>query len=149
VKVAEVITREVLDLESASVIGRVHDAILDPSTRAIVGFTLRGVPGRNDWLAWENIVAIGTDALTVESVRTLSEQPTEGRMIYGDNVVGGRVLSDHGLALEKIADVEFDPKTGQLTTLTLADGRIVSADDLLGSGTYATMLRDHQTQAGP
>jgi uncharacterized protein YrrD len=141
-RVAEVISRKVLDLESASVVGQVHDAILDSTARVIVGFSLRGVPDRSDWLAWENIVSIGPDAVTVESVRMLTEPPSLGRLIFGDDVVGGRALSDHGLLLSPIAEIEFDPKSGQVITLTLADGRIVAAADLLGSGTYATMLRD-------
>jgi uncharacterized protein YrrD len=150
VKFADIITREVVDLEGALVIGRVHDAILDSSGRAILGFTLRGSPGRNDWLAWEQIVAIGDDAVTVESIRTLTEQPSgKGRLILGDDVVGGRVLSDQGLLLSTISEVDFDPKTGRIVTVGLADGHTIPSVDLLGSGSYATIVRHQPIATSP
>jgi sporulation protein YlmC with PRC-barrel domain len=58
-------------------------------------------------------------------------------------VIGGRVLTDQGLELAAIADVELDPATGHLVDLLLADGTTIEAAALLGIGRYATVIR-HQ-----
>lgn len=141
-KFSEIQRREVVDLETAEVIGNVDDAILDANARLLMGFTLRKAPGKADWLAWSNIKAIGADAITVASVSALMEQPEgKGRLLLGDDVIGGRVLNDRGETASPMADIEFDMQTGHITDLILTDSTTISGSDLLGSGTFATVVK--------
>jgi sporulation protein YlmC with PRC-barrel domain len=142
VKFSEIQRRDVVDLETAEVIGHVDDAILDANAKLLMGFTLRKTPGKSDWLAWSSIKAIGADAITVESIRTLIEQPEgAGRLLLGDDVIGGRVLSDRGESMSPLDDIEFDTPTGHVSELILSDSITIPGADLLGAGTYATVVK--------
>jgi len=45
----------------------------------------------------------------------LAQHPAApGRRLRGDKVIGGRVLSDQGVALAPLADVEIDPATADM-----------------------------------
>jgi sporulation protein YlmC with PRC-barrel domain len=141
-KFTEIQRREVVDLETAKVIGHVDDAILDANAQLLMGFTLRKAPGKSDWLAWSNIKAIGVDAVTVESIGALMEQPEgKGRLLLGDDVISGRVLTDTGVAMSPLADLEFDPTNGQVSQIILADSTAIAGTALLGAGTFATVIR--------
>jgi sporulation protein YlmC with PRC-barrel domain len=142
VKLTELVGRPVLDLATATTIGTVDDAVVDPATRRLVGFDLRKTPGKVSWLGWDQVKAVGADAVTVPGLDAVTERPTDGgRLLRGDKVIGGRVLTDQGVALAHLADVDIDPATGQVDTLLLLDGAPVPAGDLLGIGTYATVVR--------
>jgi uncharacterized protein YrrD len=144
-KFADVVRRQVIDLETAVVMGVVDDAIVQVVTDGaarILGFTLRKTHGKNDWLDWADITAIGADAITVESVRALTEQPEDnGRLLLGDDVVGGRVLGDDGQSMSTISQIEFDPASGDITQVILANTDVHAGTDLRGVGRYATILR--------
>ncbi len=140
-RLGAIMTRQVVDLESATTIGRVRDATLDLEHRSVSGFVLRSSPSSADWLPWEAVISIGSDAITVQSVRTLTEQPKQPRSVSVDDVLASRVLSDRGVLMASVAEIDFDSETGLLTTITLADGSSLRACDLLGSGSYATMFR--------
>ncbi len=141
-KFSEIQRREVVDLETADVIGHVDDAILDANAGVLMGFTLKKTPGKSDWLPWAKITAIGADAITVNSVSALTEQRGgKERLLLGDDVIGGRVLTDKGESMSPLGDVAFDPLTGQVAELILADGTSIVASDLIGAGTFATVVR--------
>jgi uncharacterized protein YrrD len=149
---SEIQRRDVVDLETAEVVGHVDDAILDANASLLMGFTLRKTPGKGDWLGWSNIRAIGADAITIESLRALMEQPEgNGRLLLGDDVIGGRVLSDEGETMSPLDDIEFDPTSGQVTELILSNSTRIAGSELLGAGTYATVIKtsaqkDHNSE---
>jgi sporulation protein YlmC with PRC-barrel domain len=53
-----------------------------------------------------------------------------------------RVLTEHGVELDPLVDMEFDPETGNLEQLVLGDGTTLPADRLLGVGRYATVVSE-------
>jgi sporulation protein YlmC with PRC-barrel domain len=68
------------------------------------------------------------------------EQPEgKGRLLLGDDVIGGRVLNDRGETSSPLADIEFDMPTGHITELILIDSTTIPGLDLLGSGSFATV----------
>lgn len=141
-KVTELVGRPVLDLATATTIGTVDDTMVDAATRQVLGFDLRKTPGKVSWLGWDQVKAVGADAVTVPSVDAITERPAGGgRLLRADKVIGGRVLTEQGVALAHLADVDVDPSSGQVDTLLLQDGTTVPAADLLGIGTYATVVR--------
>jgi uncharacterized protein YrrD len=142
VRFTELVTHPVMDLATATSIGRIDDGIVEPSTGRLAGFVLKKTPAKADWLAWDRINALGADALTVATADAVSDRSDlSGHLLRADKVIGGRVLTDQGWELANLADVDLDPTTGQVTGLVLADGTTVAAGDLLGIGRYATIVR--------
>jgi len=137
----EVFGRPVLDLATATTVGRVDDVDVDPTTKRAVGFRLaKGSSG--DWLAWDRIAAIGPDAVTIDSADRLepyAADPTR-RGLKANGAIGGRVLTDQGREVGSLNDVDLDDD-GAMVSLLVGDRR-VEADDLLGIGSYATVVRD-------
>jgi sporulation protein YlmC with PRC-barrel domain len=143
-RATELMERPVMDLATATTIGRIDDISVDPVTRQVVGLHLAKTPGRATWLAWERLTAVGADAVTVPDGTVLTEPPagsTAGRLRAG-KALGGRVLTDEGYELADLADVEIDVEAALVTTLVLADGTEVSADRLRGLGRHATVVAD-------
>ena len=142
-KFTELVGRPVLDLATATTIGTVNDAMVDPVTGRVVGFDLRKTPGKASWLGWDQVKAVGADAVTVDALDAVTEAPADrGRLLRSGKIIGGRVLTDQGVALAHLVDVDLDPSTGQVDTLVLGDGATVASADLLGIGSYATVVRN-------
>ena len=139
--VAEVFGRPVLDLATATTVGKIDDVDVDPATKRAIGFRLaKGASG--DWLAWDRIAAIGPDAVTIESgdrLETYAADPAR-RGLKANGAIGGRVLTDQGREVGSLNDVDIDDD-GAMVALLVGDRR-VEADDLLGIGSYATVVRD-------
>ncbi len=140
---AELIGRPVLDLATATTVGNVDDVVVDPAGRRALGLRLgkkTAAPG--DWLAWERIAAIGPDAVTIEAadrVESFVDDPAR-RALRGGGALGGRVLTDQGREVGVLDDVAIDDGGG-LNSLVVGS-MTVPADDLLGIGSYATVVRD-------
>jgi uncharacterized protein YrrD len=141
---SDVIKRPVIDLATAADIGRVDDAVVDPVARRVIGFRLKKTPDDARWLAWDQITALGPDALTAATAAAVTvREDAPGRLLRADGVIGGRVLTDQGMELGALADFELDPATGLVVGLLLADGTMIEASALLGIGRHATVIR-HQ-----
>jgi sporulation protein YlmC with PRC-barrel domain len=142
VRVTDLNKRKVLDVSSATTIGRIEDVVVDPTDRRVLGFRLRKTPGKMSWLAWEQLKALGPDALTVDSVEALTSGPDDESTppLHHGKVIGGLVLTDEGLSLGALADVDFDADSGVVTALLLEDGRSMPGESLRGIGSYATMV---------
>ena len=140
---SELYERPVLDLTTATTVGKVSDVVLDPGTRRIVGFHLAGVKGPASWLSWEAINALGADAVTIDRSDVLTAPPEHSRGLHADKVIGGRVLTDSGRELRNIVDFEIDADTGQITAIAIGDHKM-SAEALIGVGRYATVVVDPQ-----
>jgi sporulation protein YlmC with PRC-barrel domain len=135
--------RPVLDLSTATTVGKVSDVVLDAETRRIVGFHLASVKGPATWLPWDAMNSLGADALTVDRSDVLTEPPGQRRGLRADKVIGGRVLTDSGRQLLDLTDFEIDADTGQITTINIGD-HPMPAEALIGIGRYATVVVDPQ-----
>jgi sporulation protein YlmC with PRC-barrel domain len=141
VNAVEVLGRPVLDLATATTVGHVDDVDVDPAARRAIGFHL-AKSSAGDWLSWDQITAIGPDAVTIQSaeaVATYAADPAR-RMLRKGGALGGRVLTDQGREVGSLNDVEIDDD-GAIVSLLVGDRR-VEADDLLGIGSYASVVRD-------
>lgn len=141
---SELAGRPVLDLATATNVGKVADFVIDPVTRRIVGFLLANVKGPASWLSWDAMNTLGADALTIDRHDVLTEPPEHGRGLRAEKVIGGRVLTDAGRELRNLVDFEIEPETGQITALKIGDHSI-PADALIGVGRYATVVADPHT----
>jgi uncharacterized protein YrrD len=144
-KFTDLVARPVMDLATATSSGHIDDGVVDPSTRRLAGFVLKKTPTKADWLAWDNVNALGADALTVAGADSVTvRDDTSGRLLRGNKVLGGRVLTDQGWELAHLTDIDLDPASGQVTGLLLADGTTLAPGDLIGIGRYATIVK-HQS----
>jgi sporulation protein YlmC with PRC-barrel domain len=140
-RLTELTGRPVLDLATATTIGKVADFVIDPAARLVVGFQLDGVKGPRHWLSWDAMNSLGPDALTIDRDDVLGEPPQHARGLRATKVLGGRVLTDSGRDLGNLVDLDVDPETGHLTALEIA-GTTMPADALIGVGSYATVVVD-------
>jgi sporulation protein YlmC with PRC-barrel domain len=141
VRITDLNKRPVMDLSSATTVGRIDDVIIDPARGQLVGFELAKTPGQASYLAWDALRALGRDAVTIENVDALTSTPdTVAPPLKRGKVMGGIVLTDHGLSLGNLVDVEFDPDTGAVTGLVI-DDRVLPGDCLLGIGHYAMVVK--------
>ena len=137
----EAFGRPVLDLATATTVGRIDDVDVDPAAKRAVGFRL-ATGSSGDWLAWDRIASIGPDAVTIESADRLEVYAADPsrRGLKANGAIGGRVLTDQGREVGSLNDVDIDDD-GAMVSLLVGDRR-VEADDLLGIGSYATVVRD-------
>ncbi len=141
-RVTDLNKRPVIDVATATTVGRIDDVVVDPASRQLVGLALRKTSGKASWLAWDRLKAMGVDAATIDTVDALTEGPEEEMppALRRGKVIGGVVLTSGGLALGTLADVEFDPDSGLVTGLLLDGGRGLPAESLIGIGTYALVV---------
>lgn len=148
-KVTDLNKHPVLDVSSATTVGQIDDVVIDPSSRRLVGFVLRKTPNKASWLPWDSLKALGVDAATVDNADALADAPGDEvpPALKQQKVISGLVLSDQGLALGTLADVEFEPESGSVTGLVLSDGRTLPGDSLVGIGSYAMVVKHPDSAA--
>jgi sporulation protein YlmC with PRC-barrel domain len=140
--VSDILGRNVLDLSTATTIGRVDDVVIDAATRRVTAFRLAKSSTSRSWLPFGNVAAVGADALTITNDTQVTEVPDDAAAgVAGSKALGGRVLTDQGREIGPLQDIDIDDD-GAVTTLTTATG-LIPAGDLIGIGSYAVMVTDH------
>jgi sporulation protein YlmC with PRC-barrel domain len=140
---------KVVASSTATTVGKVSELLVDPVTRSVVAVRLKKSE-HGDYLRWADMVAFGSDAVTVTDDSSLGDGGPTVRALAGKThrVLGKRVLTDGGDELGTVDDVEFDADTGTLTSLLLGsagkggDPSDVAASRLLGIGSYAVVVRE-------
>lgn len=135
--------RDVLAVDTATVIARVEGLVLDDDHRSVAALVVGKGPKGATVLPWARVVAIGPDAVTVDGVDALRAPASDRETRYVDGTidpVGVRVLSDEGNAGGSLSDLQLDPVSGALVGLVV-DGDVLEADRLVGIGDHAAVLR--------
>ena len=132
--------RKVVSTSTAETVGKIDGFVVDPKSRAVLAVQVKK-SHRGDTLAWSDITAFGADAVTVTDTDQLADAGDAVVALSGKDhhLVGKRVLSTTGDELGKVDDIEFDPESGTLTTLFLADTEVAGAR-LVGVGSYAVVV---------
>jgi len=140
---SEARNRPVVSTDTATTIGSVADLVMDAATAAVVAVRVKRSAGSGDMLPWRDVTAFGPDAVTVASASALGEAEGRTAELAGKRaeVVGKRLLTDAGTEIGTVADVEFDPRTGQVLSLLTASGT-VPGNRLIGCGSYAVIVQD-------
>lgn len=129
--------KEVVNTESAETAGKVDGLVVDPEASKVVAMVLG-----DKVVSWTDAKGIGHDAVTITETGMVREPggELEKRAIEGaGDPIGKTVISEDGVAMGSIADVDFDPETGTLGCLVLADDEISGAR-LMGIGSYAVIV---------
>lgn len=136
--------QKVLSTSGAATVGKVSRFVVAPTPppARVAALVLRKTPGDADVLPWSGLTAFGRDAVTVESAASFVQ--ADGHLaVLADKdhqVLGRRVLDDSGTDLGKVVDVDFDLRTGELTTV-LTDRTEIPGSAVVGLGSYALVVR--------
>lgn len=139
---SEAVGRQVVSTSTAQSVGRVDDFVVDPVTRLVIALRLKKTAGSGDTLAWHDVTAFGTDAVTVADGDRITEAGPDVVALSGKphRLLGKRALSTGGTELGRVWDVGFDETSGAITAIVLGDSE-VGGDRLVGAGSYAVVLR--------
>lgn len=133
---------KVVDKSTATTVGQVRGFLVNPRSRSVAALRLKKTD-RGNVLRWSDLTAFGVDAITIGDSAAITELDDELEAFRGKRrrLLKKRVLTTGGDELGEVADVEFDPDTGKLTTILLQDGE-VAADRLVGIGSYAVVVQE-------
>ena len=133
--------RKVISTASAKTVGKVDALLVDAPARRVAGLRLKRTDVDGDTVAWEDLHAFGRDVVTIDGTDGIrpAEGPLEALRHKDKRLVGKRLLEESGTELGKVEDVEFDPRTGEITALLTKTDEIAGSR-LLGCGSYAVVV---------
>ena len=110
-RAGEITGRPVVTVDTAEDIAQVRDVVFSHDNGFLVGFTLN----RRGWLSgpmkellpWASVHGLGPDAVMIAGRDALTSPDGEHHFADGDgdDVVGGRVITDSGNALGEVTDL--------------------------------------------
>jgi len=130
----------VVSIAEGTTLGAVHDLLLDDSYLQIAALVIGGgglLGGQRRAVAYGAVRGIGRDAVMVsghDAVHDVSDAGAFG-VTHRLGELHQAVMSESGVHLGQVADVEFEPKTGALTALWF-----VPAGATALAGTDASMI---------
>lgn len=134
---------DVVNTTTATRVARVDSFIVLPSPARVVLLRLGKVRSAGGTLlAWEDLQGFGPDAVTVASdavirpARDGMERRAEGNEL---EIMGKRVLTERGMELGPVTDVDFDQDTGEITSL-ITKTETIAGQRLIGLGSYAVVV---------
>lgn len=136
--------RKVVSTSTADTVGKVHEFVVDPTTRTVLAVELKKTAS-GDTLLYSDVTAFGEDAVTVSGADKITDAGADVVALLGKehHLIGKRMLSSAGVELGTVTDVEFAPESGQVTAMHL-DGALVSGHRLIGVGSYAVVVANEE-----
>ncbi|MGH3822262.1 MAG: PRC-barrel domain-containing protein [Pseudonocardiaceae bacterium] len=134
--------RDVVNTATATQVARVDGFVVLPGPARVALLRLGKVRGAGTLLAWEDLQGFGPDAVTVatDAVIRPARDALEQRAENNDlEILGKRVLTERGMELGTITDVDFDPETGTVTSL-ITKTETIPGQRLIGLGNYAAVV---------
>ena len=134
--------RDVVNTATATRVARVDGFVVLPGPARVALLRLAKVSGAGTLLAWEDVRGFGPDAVTIATDAVI-RPPRDGlEQRAEDNdleILGKRVITERGMELDSITDVDFDPETGAVTTL-LTKTETIAGQRMIGLGGYAVVV---------
>jgi uncharacterized protein YrrD len=134
--------RNVVNTTTATRVARVDSFVVLPGPARVALLRLGKVSGAGTLLAWEDLQGFGPDAVTVatDAVIRPARDALEQRAEDNDlEIMGKRVLTERGMELGPVTDVDFDPETGAVTSL-ITKTETIAGQRLIGLGGYAVVV---------
>ncbi|MDQ4102794.1 MAG: PRC-barrel domain-containing protein [Actinomycetota bacterium] len=134
--------RDVVNTATATRVARVDGFVVLPGPTRVALLRLGKVSGAGTLLSWDDVQGFGPDAVTVatDAVIRPARDAIEQRAEDNDlDILGKRVLSEHGTELGMVTDVDFDPETGAVTTL-ITKSETIDGQRMIGLGGYAVVV---------
>lgn len=146
----------VVDIGTGRSVGRVSRLLFDPRARRVSAFVVASGhwPAEDHVLEWDRARGIGQHAITIPDRQALAKpaavpelQPLLRRPL---RLYGTRVLTEDGECLGHVEELLIDPRTGEVTQVILAPGRLahrlrgrsaIPAESVLVMGEDAMVVR--------
>ncbi|MGH3770479.1 MAG: PRC-barrel domain-containing protein [Pseudonocardiaceae bacterium] len=139
--------RDVVNTTTATRVARVDGVVVLPRPARVALLRLGKVRwgearGAGTLLAWDDLQGFGPDAVTVatDAVIRPARDAVEQRAEDNDlEIMGKRVLTERGMELGRVTDVDFDPDTGAVISL-ITTTETIAGRRLVGLGKYAVVV---------
>ncbi len=138
---SDALGREVVDTSTAEAVGHVDALVVDAPSSSITGFVIG-----DQVVSWSATGGIGADALTIsgaDSLRAPASAAEQGAVDGRTRPLDKPVLTEDGYGLGDLANIEFDPVSGAIEQLILADDHLAGSR-LLGVGSFAVVVSSVQ-----
>ena len=134
--------RRVIAQDTADEVGEVKAFVIDRSGRSIDRVQVAGRARHARLIDWSDIATFGPDAVMITAHDAVHE-PADDRdadVVRGNvDVLGARILDTSGFEHGTVADLEFDPGSGDIVAVVAADGHI-DRQRIRALGTYALVV---------
>jgi uncharacterized protein YrrD len=136
--------RPVVNTATATRVARVEGFVVLPGPPRVALLRLGKVSGVGTLVAWGDLQGFGPDAVTVATdavIRPARDELEARAESNGLEILGKRVLTELGMELGAVTDVDFDPATGEVTSL-ITKTDTIAGQRLIGLGGYAAVVSD-------
>lgn len=155
-RIEELKEKPVVSIASGTKLGAVHDFLLDDSYLQIAAVVIgRGglFGGHKQAVAYSSIHGIGPDAVMVNGLSAVQEVGDSGPLgnVHPMDAMEQQVMSESGVDLGRVLEMEFEPQTGAMISLCFAahrgagseDGNVcdVSRDDIVSMTEHMVIVR--------
>jgi uncharacterized protein YrrD len=137
--------RKVVSRSSAHELGTVSHLLVTVDCRQVTAVIV-GRGKKALLVDWSQVSGFGADAVMVTDESSLRAPGNDREQAAADGkleMIGTRALTESGNELGTIDDIVFDPTNGAVTSLNVAD-RLIPADSVVGSGSYAVVVAASQ-----
>jgi sporulation protein YlmC with PRC-barrel domain len=135
---SEAKNHKVVATGDAATVAKLAGFVVEASSARIVALRLKKTDGDVDLLNWTDVQGFGPDAVTVTSPSVFVKA---GEGAKRGDLLGSRVLTERGVELGEVKDVDFDPADGVVRAV-LTKSEEVAGSRLLGHGSYALVVRE-------
>lgn len=133
----DILGRDVIDTTTAESVGSIDGLVADPATSSVAAIV---VGGRT--ISWSDSAGIGVDALTLRHADLLGEPSSDlerSTLEGAGDPLGKRMITEDGVAIGTLDDLEVDPESGDIGRLHFDDDDI-KGSRLVGIGSYAVVI---------
>ena len=131
--------RKVISRADARDLGVVGHLLVDAAERRVAAIVI-GRGRKAQLIDWSQVTGFGPDAVMVtDDGAVRAPVDDRERAAVAVEMVGRRLLTEHGTELGMLDDVTFDAATGTVEMLRTGD-REIPAGSLLGNGPYAVVV---------
>lgn len=140
---SEATGHRVMTTDTASTVGVLSDFVVDPATAKVIALRLKRSQGTGATLHWEDLTSFGPDTVTVASVEAIAEARDRAAELITKpaDIVGKQLLTDTGIGLGTVTDIDFNPANGEVVSLLISGG-LIDGGRLIGCGSYAVIVKD-------
>ncbi len=126
-RVDQMLKLKVIELSGGSQLGEVSGLLIDPRAHKIVALTVArpGLLAKPRYIPFEKLVGIENDVATVQSEDVLVDARSIGKSAHMESITHRTVITEDGKQLGQVRTYEFDPRTGDIESLTFGVDKAV------------------------
>ncbi len=124
-RAGEVKNEQVVSVAGAEKLGTVDDIYIDPAGQTVVGLRVKrgGMLSKAEAVLIHDVQSIGLDAVTLPDASRLNAEnkfPQFEHSMLAGNIIGSRMLTEHGHEVGTISDLDIDFEAGTITSYFLS-----------------------------